>query len=127
MTGIRMKKEEKISPSGIITIAFLLSLAIINSVWLIASSHGGPLIALAFYLVISFLCLKRQHFQAGVIAGILGFGIHIYELFVLGTSELIGIDKVYFYVNLILPIPITITSYLASPKGSAGHEEKTNS
>jgi len=127
MTDITMKKEKKYSPSGIITITLLLSLAVVNAFWLIASWHGGALIALAFYLVISYLCLRRQHFQAGVIAGILGFGIHIYELFVLGTSELIGIDQVYFYVNLILPIPLTITSYLASHKGSARHEEKPNS
>ena len=95
MTDGTMKKEKKYSPSGIITIALLLSLAVVNAIWLIVSWHGGALIALAFYSVISFLCLRKQHFQAGVIAGILGFGIHLYELFVLGTSELIGIDQVF--------------------------------
>ena len=109
-----MEKKEKISPSGIITIAFLLSLAAANAVWLIVSWHGGAFIALAFYSVISFLCLRRQHFQAGIIAGIIGFGIHLFELFVLGTSELIGIDCVFFYANLILPLPLAITSFLAS-------------
>ena len=109
-----MKKKDKISPSGLITITFLFSLVGINAVWLITSWHGGALIALAFYSVITFLCLRKQHFQAGVIAGIIGFGIHVYELFVLGTSELIGIDHFFFYTNLILPIPLTITSYLAS-------------
>lgn len=122
-----MKKKEKISPSGIITIAFLFSLVGINAVWLIISWHGGALIALAFYSVISFLCLRKHHFQAGVIAGIIGFGIHIFELFVLGPSELLGIDQFFFYTNLILPIPLTITSYLASRKESNGHEEKINS
>ena len=122
-----MKKEKKYSPSGIITIALLLSLAVVNAIWLIVSWHGGALIAVAFYSVISFLCLRKQHFQAGVIAGILGFGIHLYELFVLGTSELIGIDQVFFYANLILPVPLTITSYLASRKESNRHEEKINS
>lgn len=118
-----MNKKEKISPSGIVTIGFLLSLAAANAVWLIASWHGGALIALSFYSVISFLCLRRQHFQAGVIAGIIGFGIHVYELFVLGTSELAMIDQVFFYTNLILPIPLIFTSYLASRKGSDGQAE----
>ena len=127
MTDGTMKKEKNYSPSGIITIALLLSLAVVNAIWLIVSWHGGVLIALAFYSVISFLCLRRQHFQAGVIAGILGFGIHLYELFVLGTSELIGIDHVFFYANLILPVPLTIISYLASRTGSDGPAEITDS
>ena len=111
-----MKKKEKISTSGIITIALLLSLVSVNAVWLIIRGHGGALIALVFYSVVSFLCIRSRHFNAGVIAGIFGFGIHIYELFVKGTTELIGIDRVLFYANLILPIPLTFTSYLASRK-----------
>ena len=118
-----MKKKEKISPSGIITIAFLLSLAGANAVWLIVSWHGGVLIALVFYSIVSFLCIRSRHFGAGVIAGIFGFGIHMYELFVLGTAELIGIDQVFFYANLVLPIPLTFTSYLASRKEQSEHEE----
>jgi len=118
--------QDKIPTSGIITIALLLSLVGVNAVWLIIRGHGGALIALVFYSVASFLCLRRQHFQAGVIAGIIGFGIHLFELFVKGTSQLIGIDQVFFYANLVLPIPLTITSYLASHKGSDGHAEKTN-
>jgi hypothetical protein len=116
MTGSTMKKKEKIPTSGIITIALLLSLVGVSAVWLIIRGHGGALIALVFYSVVSFLCLRSRHFGAGVIAGIFGFGIHIYELFVKGTAELIGIDQVFFYVNLILPIPLTFTSYLASRK-----------
>jgi len=99
---------------------------VVNAIWLIVSWHGGALIALAFYSVISFLCLRKQHFQAGVIAGILGFGIHLYEFFVLGTSELTGIVQVFFYANLILPVPLTIISYLASCKGSNGTAEITD-
>ena len=127
MTGIKMKKKDKISPSGIISIAFLFSLALGNSVWLILSWHGGALIALVFYSVITFLCFRNHHFQAGVIAGIIGFGIHLFELFALDPSELHEIDQIFFYTNLILPIPLVITSYLASRKESNGHEEKINS
>ena len=94
-----------------------------NVVWLIISGHGGALIALVFYLVVSFLCLRNRHFRAGVIAGIFGFVIHIYELFVQGTTELMGIDQVFFYANLVLPIPLIFTSYLASRKEPPEHEE----
>jgi len=79
--------------------------------------------ALVFYAVVSFLCLRSRHFRVGVIVGLFGLGIHIYELCVLGTTELIGIDQVFFYTNLILPIPLTFTSYLASRKEPPLHEE----
>jgi len=118
-----MKNKEKISPSGIITIALLLSLAVANALWLLISGHRGALIALVFYSAVSYLCLRNRHFQAGVIAGIFGFGIHVFELFIQGTTELIGINQVFFYANLILPIPLTITSYLASRKEPLQHEE----
>jgi hypothetical protein len=123
MIGNTMKEKETISPSGIISIAFLLSLVGVNAVWLIIRGHGGALIALVFYSVVSFLCLRSRHFGAGLIAGIFGFGIHIYELFVKGTTELIGIDQVFFYANLILPIPLIFTSYLASRKEPSEQEE----
>ena len=117
-----MKKRSKISASGIITIVILFTLAGINAFWLIISGHGGALIALVFYFVVFVLCLRSRHFRAGVIAGILGFGIHIYELFVQGTTELIGIDQLLFYMNVILPIPLIFTSYLASRKEVPEHE-----
>lgn len=118
-----MKKEGKFSLSGILAIALLLTLVIANAVWLIVSWHGGALIALLFYLVISFLLLRRRHFQEGIIAGVIGFGIHLIELIVLGTGQLTGMERIFFYANLILPIPLTITSYLASRKGVIGQEE----
>jgi len=117
-----MKKEGKFPLSGIIAIALLLTLVMANAVWLIVSWHGGALIALFFYIVISFLCLRRQHFQEGIIAGVLGFGIHLFELIVLGTNQLTGMEHVFFYANLFLPIPLAITSYLASRQKSIGEE-----
>ena len=106
-----MNRKEKISPSGSITIAILLSLAGANAVWLIISGHRGALIALVFYLIVAFLCIRSRHFGAGVIAGIFGFGVHIYELFLQGTTELVGIDQAFFYANLILPVPLIFKSY----------------
>lgn len=116
-----MEKTEKISSSGIVTITLLFSLVGINAVWLIISAPGGALIAIGFYLIVSYVCLRRRHFRAGVIAGIFGFGIHVYELFAQGATKLMGIDQVCFYANIILPIPLTLTSYLASRKGTSKH------
>lgn len=120
MTG---NTKKKISTSGIITLTFLLSLIVINVIWLIIRVHGGVLMAIVFYAVVFFLCFRSRHFGAGVIAGIFGFGIHIYELLVKGTTELTGIEQVFFYANLIFPIPITLTSYLSSRKELPEHED----
>ncbi len=114
---------DKKNTSAIVTIVLLFSLTATNALWLIVNWQGGPLIALAFYLVISLLCAFKRHYQAGVIAGIIGFAIHIIELLRLGTNQLAGIDQFLFYTNLILPIPLIITSYLASRKESAGTPE----
>jgi hypothetical protein len=111
-----MKENQAISLSGYIAIALLLALAGINTAWMIMSSHGGTLIALAFYLIVAFLCLVRRHFRAGVIAGIFGFGVHAYEWFAWDTAALTGLEQAFFYANLLLPIPLAITSALASRK-----------
>ena len=79
MNDNNTNNKDKISPGGILTNIFLLSLVAVNAVWLIISMHGGSFIALIFYLIVSFLCLRYRHYQAGVIAGIFGFGVHIIE------------------------------------------------
>ncbi len=122
MKGNTMKKNQY-SRSGVIAIVLLLALVGINAIWLSIRGHGGALIALAFYSAVSYLCLRSRHFGAGIIAGIFGFGIHLFELLAKGTTELIGIDQVFFFANLILPIPLAFTSYLASRMEPAQPEE----
>jgi len=82
-----------------------------NAVWVTISKYSGPLIALIFYAIIAFLCWKRRHFHAGIIGGIVGFGIHTYELIFQGLEELSGVILVLFFVNLILPILLIYFSY----------------
>jgi len=110
-----------------IVMILLISLSVVNACWLIVNWHGGPLIALAFYLIVSILCLRKQHFQAGIISGIIGFGIHLIDLIGLGTSQLTGITKFFFYMNLILPIPLSVTSYLAFRMGPGGPTDQVKS
>jgi hypothetical protein len=116
-----MKHKEKASLSAAISIAVLICLALINALWVIRSGYGGALIAFVFYLVIAFLCVWRRHFEAGIIAGVLGFCIHLFELFIQGSQELVGVDLLFFYANLILPIPLAITSYLETRKAKPYH------
>ena len=87
--------------SKIITIIILFILMLSNAVWAVSSGYSGPFIAMIFYAFVMFLCWRKKHFQAGMIAGFLGFGIQ-------------GIYLAIFYINLIFPILLVYFSYKAN-------------
>lgn len=109
-----MSRRAKISLPGILASAILLSLAVINGYWAIMSGLRGPAIAALFYFVVFVLCLFKRHYKAGLIAAAFGFGIHLVELLSQGISGLTDIQKLLFMMNLILPLPLALVSYLAS-------------
>lgn len=94
-----------------ITIVILITLLSTNAVWAVISEYSGPFIAMIVYAFVTFLCWRKKHFQAGMIAGFLGFGIHLYELIFRGIKELEGIYLLIFYINLIFPILLVYFSY----------------
>jgi len=94
-----------------ITIGILIVLASNNAVWVISAEYSGPLIALLFYAFVTFLFWRRNHFQAGIIGGVFGLGIHVYELLFQDMGELRGIELGHFYANIVLPIPLTYFGY----------------
>lgn len=96
-----------------VPLSILIALVIANATWVATSDHSGPLIALSFYAVVAFLCWRRSHFQAGIIAGIAGVSIHAYELISWGLAELRALEVALLFVNLILPIPLIYFSYRA--------------
>lgn len=89
-----------------IVILILFFLIITNIIWFIMSKLPGPFIGLIFYGIIFFLYWKREHYKAGVIGGVIGLGIHIYELLFKNLSGLSGFESGLFFINLILPIPL---------------------
>ena len=91
----------------------LLILVVTNAVWVFFARYSGPLIALVFYSVITYLCWQKRHFRAGIIAGVVGFGIHAYELMSRGVGELQGIEFALFSINLVLPIALLYFSVRA--------------
>jgi len=96
-----------------VPLSILIALVIANATWVATSGHSGPVIALIFYALVAFLCWQRNHFQAGIIAGIVGLGIHAYELISWGLAELRALDSGLLFINLILPIPLIYFSYKA--------------
>ena len=99
--------------SSNISITILLVLVITNAVYITITDYFGPIIALVLYGVIAFVFWRLKHFQAGIIAGILGFGFHIYELIVFGLADMRPLNLSLLLTNLLLPIPLVYFSYKA--------------
>ena len=96
-----------------ITIGILIVLVGINAVWAVSAEYSGPLIALFFYAFVTFLCWRRNHFQAGIIGSVFGLGVHVYELIFQDMGKLGGIELGLFCANIVLPIPLMYFSYKA--------------
>ena len=92
----------------------LLALVVINSTWVIESLRSGPVIGLIMYGVVAYLCWHRNHFQAGIIAGIIGLGIHIYEIISIGMEGLKVFECGFLIANIILPILLIYFCYRAN-------------
>jgi hypothetical protein len=98
----------------VIAQAILITLVGVNFAWYVISKQSGSLVGLIFYSVIFFLCWRKSDFRAGITAGVIGFGVHLYELVFLGISAFQLLDTIIFYLNLVLPIPLAYISYRAS-------------
>jgi len=94
-----------------ISITILLVLVIINAVYITITDYSGPIIALVLYGVVAFVFWRLKHFQAGIIAGILGFVFHLYELVAFGLADMRPLNLALLLTNLLLPIPLVYFSY----------------
>ena len=108
-----MAGKDPITLNARIASVILIILVVINALWVVSTRQSGPLTALLFYSVILYLFWRKRDFRSGAIAGVVGFGIHVYELLVPGISGLESIYLVFFYLNIFLPIPLIYFSYMA--------------
>jgi hypothetical protein len=108
-----MARKDPINLNARIASVILIFLVVINALWVVSTRQSGPLIALLFYSVIILLFWRKRDFRSGAIAGVVGFGIHVYELLFPGISGLEGIYLVFFYMNIILPLPLIFFSFMA--------------
>lgn len=97
-----------------IVLGTLLILIVINAVWFAISKHSGSLWGLIAYLIILFLCWRQNEYRAGIAAGLLGFGVHLYELINVEIKVLIFIDLLFLCMNLAFPILLFYASIQAN-------------
>ncbi|MBN2246203.1 MAG: hypothetical protein JW755_10200 [Candidatus Aminicenantes bacterium] len=104
------------SKNAKIAFCIIITLVIINAIWVFFQNFSGPIFAFTAYGVILFLFLLKKEFLAGIIAGLGGFFVHVYELFFLGMGRLTNIEVVFLFANLFLPIPLIVFSFKAYQK-----------
>lgn len=109
-----MTGRTTLSNSERMALLVVLILVATNALWVFVARYSGPLFALFFYSVITYLCWQQRHFRAGVIGGVGGFAIHAYELISRGMGELLGIESALFFINLIAPLALLYFSYRAN-------------
>lgn len=104
-------KNSKYSFGYRIVIGILTALVLTNAAWVIIFKSYAPIIALIFYLLVIFLFWRKNDIFSGIIVGSIGFAIHLYELLFHGITDLHLLESVFFFVNLILPLPVIIICY----------------
>jgi len=82
-----------------IALAVLLLLALSNLIFLIISSHSGPIVGFIVAAVAAIHWWRKRDSILIIVVAIIWIFIHIYELVVKGASS----QPVLFYMNLLLP------------------------
>ncbi len=100
-----------------ITLAILSILVVMNAVWFAISLRSGASMAMILYAFILFFCWRMANYRAGVIAGLMGFGVHLYELLFDAPVDFLLLDSICFYLNLFLPLVLVFFSYQAYRSG----------
>jgi len=96
-----------------VVLVILIILVTINSAWFLINKHSGPFWGLIAYTIILILCLRQHDFRAGIVGGLLGLSVHLYELVILGVEDLTSFELLFFLLNLIFPLLLMFSSYRA--------------
>lgn len=99
----------KRSPLDRVILALLAVLVVTNMTFLILQRTGGPLIGLAFYLVLLVHTVRqrqRDH-RPVLVGGLVGLAVHIAEAATLGWS----VYPVLMVLNLVLPAGLTLAAW----------------
>jgi len=117
-------KNPKYSFNYKIVIVILSTLVLTNAAWVIIYKSYAPLIAIIFYLVVIFLFWQKNDIFSGIIIGSIAFVIHFYELLFHGITDLKLLESVFFFINLILPLPLVVLCYNIFKKTKQGDNKK---
>ena len=110
------------SPLDWVILGLLAALVVTNITFLILLRTGGPLIGLAFYLVLlalTFRARQRDH-RSVMVGGLVGLAVHVVEAATMGWS----VYPVLMALNLVLPAGLALAAWVADrgPRRVAGNK-----
>ena len=97
-----------------IILGLLILMAIINGIFAIAGSYSGPIWGAVFAVFASIHWWKKRNSTFILIIAFVWIVFHIYELIVSGP----GPYPVFFYMNLVIPVPLSTIQILDMPQFS---------
>jgi hypothetical protein len=110
------------SPLDWVILGLLAALVVTNITFLILLRTGGPLIGLAFYLVLlalTFRARQRDH-RSVMVGGLVGLAVHVVEVVMMGWSDY----PVLMTLNLVLPAALALSAWAVGrePRRVAGNK-----
>ena len=98
------------SPLDWVILGLLAALVVANAAFLLLQRTGGPLIGLAFYLVLLVLTFRpgRPDHRPVMVGGVVGLGAHGVEAAALGWSDY----PVLMALNLVLPAGLALAAWV---------------
>ena len=106
-------------PLARIALGLLATLVAINVISLALLQTGGPLTGLALYAVLLWRW-RRRDYQAAVVGGLAGLGVHAAEVVITGWSA----HPMLMALNLILPAFLTPVAWIVDRRA---RQEKATS
>ncbi len=97
------------SPLDWVILGLLAALVVTNITLLILLRTGGPLIGLAFYLVLLALTVraKQRDHRSVMIGGLVGLAVHVVEAAMMGWSDY----PMLVALNLVLPAALALSAW----------------
>ena len=104
----------------LVILGLLVALVATNTALLILLRTGGPLIGLAFYLVLLILTLRtrQRDYRPLVIGGLAG--LHLFEVVAVGWL----VYPVLMALNLVLPVALAASAWAAARGQRQGFRDK---
>ena len=110
------------SPLEWVILGLLAALVVTNITFLILLRTGGPLIGLAFYLVLLALtfCAGQRDHRSVMVGGLVGLAVHVVEVVMMGWSDY----PVLMTLNLVLPAALALSAWAVGrePRRVAGNK-----
>lgn len=100
------------SSSRLVVVVLAVLLAV-NTLWLVFSSSGDPVTFAALYGFAWLLGARQRRYVPVLVMGVLGFGLHVYEIVAGRTDAFSFHDDVFLYSNLLLPVILVVVTVKA--------------